>query len=454
LVNDLQNAFKGLSGTTFSQFLIDQLAAIRKGIKDSIDQINSFLQFIKQLDAAANNIPGVKAFVDFLNKITGVTAAAAQATAKLPDNFKQVGDAAATAGAKFKTVGDGLGDSFTKAPLAAGQAASQIAPAMKPGLDAAVTQVQTAQKSLDAAFAGPPKVGGITGPGGFLPSASEIQTAVDQLIQIIQNAIEQLKKTGGQGGLDFGTNFGQSAQQRIDAAFSDLGQTAQQRIDAAFSSLKPPDFSGITNAFQQATSTLPQTAETQWTSVQQIFAAPVNFSSISSSFESAVQGLVGTAQSIWSQVQAIFSQQLNITPPGFTPGTAGFARGGFVTGPGSATSDSILARLSSGEFVQPAGVVAHYGVEFMEAIRQLKLPRGFGQRFEFGGLVNGLRSALAAGPLPQFAEGGAVSSSQPIHLHLDGQSFAMNASEDVASALRKHAVKSRLLSTGRKPSWY
>jgi hypothetical protein len=188
--------------------------------------------------------------------------------------------------------------------------------------------------------------------------------------------------------------------------------------------------------------------------VQQIFAAPVNFSSISSSFESAVQGLVGTAQSIWSQVQAIFSQQLNITPPGFTPGTAGFARGGFVTGPGSATSDSILARLSSGEFVQPAGVVAHYGVEFMEAIRQLKLPRGFGQRFEFGGLVNGLRSALAAGPLPQFAEGGAVSSSQPIHLHLDGQSFAMNASEDVASALRKHAVKSRLLSTGRKPSWY
>ncbi|WP_221029895.1 hypothetical protein [Actomonas aquatica] len=47
----------------------------------------------------------------------------------------------------------------------------------------------------------------------------------------------------------------------------------------------------------------------------------------------------------------------------------GFATGGLVSGPGTGTSDSIAARLSNGEFVQPAAAVSHYGADFMEAIR-------------------------------------------------------------------------------------
>jgi hypothetical protein len=42
---------------------------------------------------------------------------------------------------------------------------------------------------------------------------------------------------------------------------------------------------------------------------------------------------------------------------GATGGVLGFARGGYVSGPGSGTSDSIPARLSNGEYVMPADTV-------------------------------------------------------------------------------------------------
>jgi uncharacterized coiled-coil DUF342 family protein len=50
-----------------------------------------------------------------------------------------------------------------------------------------------------------------------------------------------------------------------------------------------------------------------------------------------------------------------------------FAQGGFVAGPGTATSDSIPAMLSNGEFVVKASAVGAYGVDFLNAINQQKV---------------------------------------------------------------------------------
>lgn len=46
----------------------------------------------------------------------------------------------------------------------------------------------------------------------------------------------------------------------------------------------------------------------------------------------------------------------------------GMATGGYVSGPGSSTSDSIPARLSNGEFVVNAAAVRTYGVDFMNSL--------------------------------------------------------------------------------------
>jgi hypothetical protein len=72
-------------------------------------------------------------------------------------------------------------------------------------------------------------------------------------------------------------------------------------------------------------------------------------------------------------------------------GGAGMAGGGLVVGPGSGTSDSISARLSSGEFVVRAAAVRALGVDALSMInRGLHIP------------------GIRGGSIPRFAEGGLV----------------------------------------------
>ena len=81
--------------------------------------------------------------------------------------------------------------------------------------------------------------------------------------------------------------------------------------------------------------------------------------------------------------------------------SAGFASGGYVTGPGTGTSDSIPARLSAGEYVLRADAVRRVGIEFLHALNGgLFMPRWSGQRLAFadGGLVPAVSPAPAAAP--------------------------------------------------------
>ena len=53
---------------------------------------------------------------------------------------------------------------------------------------------------------------------------------------------------------------------------------------------------------------------------------------------------------------------------------AGFADGGYVSGPGTSRSDSIPARLSNGEFVMSASSVRHWGVGLLDNLNNRKMP--------------------------------------------------------------------------------
>jgi hypothetical protein len=72
-------------------------------------------------------------------------------------------------------------------------------------------------------------------------------------------------------------------------------------------------------------------------------------------------------------------------------GLLGMAEGGFVSGPGSGTSDSIPARLSAGEFVVQAAAVRAVGLDTLSMInRGIRIPSISGMsipRFAEGGLV-------------------------------------------------------------------
>lgn len=79
-----------------------------------------------------------------------------------------------------------------------------------------------------------------------------------------------------------------------------------------------------------------------------------------------------------------------------------FAEGGFVSGPGTGTSDSIRARLSHGEYVIRAAAVRQVGVRFLDAVNQLsagpRISRPALPAFAQGGLVNA-RGGQAAAPV-------------------------------------------------------
>lgn len=115
--------------------------------------------------------------------------------------------------------------------------------------------------------------------------------------------------------------------------------------------------------------------------------------------------------------------------------TGGFARGGMVRGPGTATSDSILARLSRGEFVINARAVRYFGADLFASLNALALPR-----FADGGLAD-LAPATSGRPFTLVLPSGERVS-------------GMTATDDAVELMTRAAVRAKLRSGGRKPSWY
>lgn len=141
----------------------------------------------------------------------------------------------------------------------------------------------------------------------------------------------------------------------------------------------------------------------------------------------------------WRQANAAFydpmTRQFNLQA--YDTSNMPMASGGEVHGPGNATSDSILARLSAGEFVMRTAAVQKYGLGLMHTLNALRFPG-----FATGGFVTG-STALAASTSPRV-----------LNLTIEGRSFAgLQVPEHTAQSLERFAVHSQIASTGRKPSW-
>lgn len=76
------------------------------------------------------------------------------------------------------------------------------------------------------------------------------------------------------------------------------------------------------------------------------------------------------------------------TPAASASNVPGFATGGRIRGPGTGTSDSILARVSNGEYVMSAAAVKKYGANMMDNLNGMSIPQ-----FNTGGMVNTVSNA-------------------------------------------------------------
>lgn len=155
--------------------------------------------------------------------------------------------------------------------------------------------------------------------------------------------------------------------------------------------------------------------------------------------ESATTGTADAIGRAWASMRATLSTSFPGDPGGFPAMPAGNAAGGMIRGPGSGTSDSILARLSNGEFVMKARAVEHWGPRFMAALNAMQNPFGY----RAGGLVR-----------PRFAAGGMVAArtADGVTVNLTfagGGSFALRGDREIVGGLTREARRAGMLSGGR-----
>jgi hypothetical protein len=265
----------------------------------------------------------------------------------------------------------------------------------------------------------------------------------------------------------------QTAQGKIDQFFGDVdakAQTAQQQIDNLFKNINTSgiDLSSIGSRIADAVNSGINTASGALSGLGDTLASGLNSAidgitsklsglgdSIASGLNSAVNeiggalsglgglldGLVSKAASIASAVASAVSSAAtagsgNLGDPSFSDGgggTGGFAMGGPVYGPGTGTSDSILAFLSNNEFVVRAD-----GSNLWQALRHFRVPG-----FAGGGLVAAGASSL-----------GRAVASRTLNLTIDGHKFhGLTAPENVAQSLERFSVFRQVTSGGTAPRW-
>ncbi|EDQ2494089.1 phage tail tape-measure protein [Salmonella enterica subsp. enterica] len=144
------------------------------------------------------------------------------------------------------------------------------------------------------------------------------------------------------------------------------------------------------------------------------------------------------AQSIADAMAKFAAQQLaQMAVSGLTSGAGAIglgalfaATGGYISGPGTATSDSIPARLSDGEYVVRAAAVSHYGVDFLHALNATRL-----RKFAAGGPVPPLH-APSLPPVTASSLSDAPASGPQAPAPVIQQTLVMDAGEAMRSGLQ------------------
>lgn len=120
-----------------------------------------------------------------------------------------------------------------------------------------------------------------------------------------------------------------------------------------------------------------------------------------------------------------YSQPYTLQDPG--PAPQGFATGGYISGPGTGTSDSVPAYLSNGEYVIRAAAVRKLGKRHLDMLNQgIPIPR-----FADGGLFGAVSSMQSASP----------QNLGSLDISLGGETIQVFANSSQADQLRMAAKK-------------
>lgn len=269
-------------------------------------------------------------------------------------------------------------------------------------------------------------------------------------------AVQAAVKAGEQAVVSEINAFGTGVQQAVASALQPISDGVKATLSAALNS-------GVVEAFAAAEQAIVASINALGTAIQQGVANAVNglagaFSSFASSAVASINSVIASINSLIGRVNAAISalRQLHAEQASSSGGGPGLARGGYIRGPGSSTSDSIPAWLSTGEFVINARAVRKFGLALFAALNRGHLPKNF-PKFASGGLVGSL-SGLLSGVIPRAiplspAAATGVSTARPVNVNIGTETFFMMAPERTIDSLQNFANRRTMVAAGRKPMW-
>ncbi|MER9761598.1 hypothetical protein [Mesorhizobium sp. M0138] len=404
------------------------LAAVKK-IGAANPDLNAAAEAFVNLTKNATDLQDkIKPSADFLDLLTG----------KITDAQFQ----ARQAGAGFQALGADANAGLTNAGAAADatnakvEALGHTITVTRGGGDKLTKQVFDVVDGVARAAAD-----GKTAVDGLKSSVEGTSDAVDGVSDEITNSISQIAPAAQHAASGFNSSLG-----NLD---SGAAQAAAEAIVAPFETL-PGKLSAILSGMRA----LLQTGFSGLAGIVNTLAAQV---------EAAIARILASLRAAAAAAQSLRAAAGSSSSSDSGGSHGGFAAGGSVRGPGGPRTDSILARLSDGEFVLQAAAVKRLGINFLNALNQGAISLDSLRGFSLGGFADSFNGSMSQLSIPRFAGGGfanipassasTTSGRTPFVLQLpNGAEIDDMTIGDVSMRrLQKEAIRSGLLSTGRKP---
>ncbi len=394
-----------------TQKILDNAAKFKDN-RAAIQSVLEDLAKLRQRDAAVGTSVGVtllgKKYALFAEAIDrlGQGKAWDEVKKQLQEQGRLPSDEAIKRVEDYNKAVDDVGDAFEKLKLA-------IALPLLPNVTAGISKLATLIENFDQLISKYKELKNISG-----------------LSAIEENIVGPIRR-GLTGALDALRQFGEDIEAPIGAQIKIVADLLQLTVDL------------ITGNFSKAVTDFGVLASDTFTAVGGVvkwFGDQINEAI------GFVKSLVDWVASLGSKLSTVPSSLSSAygSAGGVPLPAPGNAAGGLIRGPGTGTSDSIVARLSDGEYVVRARAVQHWGPQFLAALNAMRNPFGYAG----GGMVSGRR-------VPRFAEGGLVtataSDGTAVHLHIGGGSFALRGDRAIVESLTREARRAGMLSGGRLP---
>ncbi|MEC5319042.1 tape measure protein [Brenneria populi subsp. brevivirga] len=196
-------------------------------------------------------------------------------------------------------------------------------------------------------------------------------SVVNAMSQIASQRLAQMAMSGisSLGGSLFGAGAGAGAGAAASGVADTAGSAATNTANSA-AAASATTLSGALAATAASSTGLSTALATSGTAISSVITTSltVAFSAAATAATSLATALASAAAS-----SAGSSTASGIAGAMGSAASVAAATGGHITGPGTATSDSITARLSDGEFVVRAAAVNRYGVDFLHALNAGRL---------------------------------------------------------------------------------